>query len=154
MPTERATRPRRERITWEIPIQVAIAMRRAMMVLTKMVMAVMMTIQMLVAMVTMSEIPIPFQFCWLGITATSSWQIKEDDNKVKEDDRSSMMTGWWRQGRRKWWQGWGPHWRWIMVMAYKYTVQPHECEKIVKNLRITRSFSTNTTSTIAFFDSC
>ena len=68
MPTERATRPRRERITWEIQIQVAIAMRRAMMVMTKMVMtkmvmAVMMTIQMLVAMVTMSEIPIPFQFC-------------------------------------------------------------------------------------------
>ena len=63
MPTERATRPRRERITWEIEIQVAIAMRRAKMVMTKMVMAVMMTIQMLVAMVTMSEIPIPFQFC-------------------------------------------------------------------------------------------
>ena len=63
MPTERATRPRRERITWEIQIQVAIAMRRAMMVMTKMVMTVMMTIQMLVAMVTMSEIPIPFQFC-------------------------------------------------------------------------------------------
>ena len=63
MPTERATRPRRERITWEIQIQVAISMRRAMMVMTKMVMAVMMTIQMLVAMVTMSEIPIPFQFC-------------------------------------------------------------------------------------------
>ena len=38
MPTERATRPRRERITWEIQIQVAIAIRRTMMVMTKMVM--------------------------------------------------------------------------------------------------------------------
>ena len=67
MPTERATRPRRERITWEIQIQVAIAMRRTVMVMRKMVMTVMMMmrkmITMLVAMVTMSDIPIPFQFC-------------------------------------------------------------------------------------------
>ena len=67
MPTERATRPRRERITWEIEIQDAIARTRTVMVMRKMVMAVMMRmrkmITMLVAMVTMSDIPIPFQFC-------------------------------------------------------------------------------------------
>ena len=28
---------------------------------------------MLKKMLTMREIPIPFQFCWVGITATSSW---------------------------------------------------------------------------------